>query len=359
MAARPPRDDCEAALLRIWRELTGAGGIGVHDNFFDVGGHSLLAVQLMARVHDTWGVRLPLASLFAHGSVEQMAALLRTQGAPVAQSPLVTIQPQGTRTPLLLCLPAGGDVLCYMPLSRALGADFPLTAAQASTVPEEASIAGLARTYADAAFTAFGARAPLLGGWSMGALVAFEMAQIYRRERGGAPTVIILDQPAPGQHGEQTMDDIQRLLLFAQKAAMFAGRDFKLSEAMLREADEQQRTALFFSLFKTHQLIPEGTDVEQFRGYLDTMLLHNRIALDYRPQIYAGKVLLLRAQYAMPVGAQNKRAADLGWQQYTEQPLEVIAVPGDHVSMMRQPHVNVLAASLAAYLPQNGDRTHG
>jgi amino acid adenylation domain-containing protein len=359
VAARPPRDDCEAALLRIWRELTGVEAIGVQDNFFDVGGHSLLAVQLMARVYDAWGVRLPLASLFTHGSVEQMAALLRASGAPIAQTPLVTIQPLGTRTPLLLCHPAGGDVLCYMPLSRALGSDFPLIAAQATTARGEASIAGLARVYADAAFTAFGSGAPVLGGWSMGALVAFEMAQIYRRERGIAPTVIILDQPAPGRHSEQAMDDIQRLLLFAQKAAMFAGRDFALSEATLRDADDQQRNALFFSLFKAHQLIPEGTDVRQFRGYLDTMLLHNRIALDYRPQVYAGKVLLLRAQYAMPVGAKKSRAADLGWQQYAAQPVEVVAVPGDHVTMMRPPHVNVLAASLAAYLPQNGDRTHG
>jgi phthiocerol/phenolphthiocerol synthesis type-I polyketide synthase D len=246
-----------------------------------------------------------------------------------------------------------------MPLSRALGTDFPLIAAQAWTASDQTSIAALARVYADAAFIAFGSRVPLLGGWSMGALVAFEMAHIYQQERGIAPMVIILDQPAPGQHSEQAMDDIQRLLLFAQKAAMFAGRDFELSEAMLRGADEEGRTALFFKLFKTHQLIPEGTDMRQFGGYLDTMLLHNRIALDYRPQIYAGKVLLLRAQYAMPIGAQKKRAADLGWQQYTEQPVEVVAVPGDHVTMMRPPHVNVLAASLAAYLPQTGDRPHG
>lgn len=357
--ARPPRDDFESALLRIWRELIGIDGIGVHDNFFDVGGHSLLAVQLMARVYDTWGVRLPLASLFAYGSVEQMAALVRARGAPDAQAPLVTIQPHGTRTPLCFCHPAGGDVLCYMPLSRALGPDFPLVAAQASATAGQSSIAGLARRYADAAFAQFGANPPLLGGWSMGALVAFEMGQLYRRGRGLAPTVVILDQPAPGQDADQPMDDIQRLLLFAQKAAMFAGRDFELTEAALRGADEHERTALFFALFKANQLIPAGTDVRQFRGYLDTMLLHNRIALDYRPQVYAGKLLLLRADDAMPIGARKVRAPDLGWQRYTEQPLEVVAVPGDHVSMMRAPHADVLAARLAAYITNAGGATHG
>jgi amino acid adenylation domain-containing protein len=359
VAPRPPRDDCEATLLRIWRELIGVEDLGVQDNFFDVGGHSLLAVQLMARVYDAWGVKLPLASLFAHGSVEQMAALIRTSGALAPQTPLVTIQPRGKRTPLCLCHPAGGDVLCYMPLSRALGPDFPFIAAQSLAKAGQSSIADLARGYADAAFAAFGAGAPMLGGWSMGALVAFEMAQLYRRGRGLMPTVVILDQPAPGQHAEAPMDDTGRLLLFAQKAAMFAGRDVDLSEGALRGADEHGRTALFFKLFKDLQLIPEDTDARQFGGYLDTMLLHNRMALEYRPQVYAGKLLVLRAVDAMRIGAQHDRAPDLGWQQYTELPVEVVAVPGDHVSMMRAPLVDVLAARLAPYIPNVGDAPHG
>lgn len=355
-AARPPCDDYEAKLLQIWATLIGGAGIGVHDNFFDVGGHSLLAVQLMARVFDAWGVRLPLASLFTHGSVEQMAALLRERGAQAGpRAPLVAIQPEGTRAPLCFCHPAGGDVLCYQALSRALGPDFPFFGMQASKHAGQPSIAGLARAYADAAFGAFGATPPVLGGWSMGALVAFEMGQTYRRERGRAPLVVILDQPAPGQDADRDMDDGARLLLFAQKAALFAGRDFGLSEAALRGLSEAGRTALFFDLFKTHGIIPATTVVDDFRGFLDTMLLHNRIALAHRPQVYAGKLLVLRAADAMRIGPRGERAPDLGWQQYSEQPVQIVDVPGDHVSMMRPPHVDVLAARLAACLTHTGE----
>src|SRR5438067_5204578 len=73
----PPRDDLEARLAQAWAEVLGVDCVGVRDNFFDLGGHSLLAVRLLARVERLFGVRLPLTTLFQHGTVEHLAGLLR------------------------------------------------------------------------------------------------------------------------------------------------------------------------------------------------------------------------------------------------------------------------------------------
>ncbi len=353
-AHEPPRDRLELELTHLWQDVLGVASIGVDDGFFELGGHSLLAVQLMARVERSYGQRLALATLFEQGSVRQQAAAIRLAGAAPAASPLVAVQPRGTRAPLVFVHPAGGNVLCYEPLSRALGADVPFFALQATPSNGGAprTIADLAREYTASLVAAMPRTAPLLGGWSMGALVAFEIGSRYARERDETPTVAVLDQPAPGGGGGDgpagaADDDLGRLLTFASKASELVGQDLGVSRGALDGASPESRAAVFLERFKAHGLAPPTTTVADFRGFLDLMLAHNRMTADYAPGVYAGRIVVFRAGRA-----DDGRAPDLGWQRYSAQPVEVIAVPGTHVSMMRSPAVQTLARRLAAWLLQ-------
>ncbi len=124
-----PRDVLELELARIWAEVLEVPRVGVRDDFFALGGHSLMAVRLMAKVQERFGRDLPLAVLFQGGTVEAMAARLRgergeTEGE--TGSILVPIQARGTEPPLFLVHPAGGDVLCFAGLARHLGPDQPV-----------------------------------------------------------------------------------------------------------------------------------------------------------------------------------------------------------------------------------------
>src|SRR5207237_5196540 len=90
-AIMAPRDTLELQLVRLWEDVLDVRPIGVVDNFFDLGGHSLMAVRVMARLRELTGVPLPLATLFRHPTVEQLAQVLRDQPAPTAPSALVPI----------------------------------------------------------------------------------------------------------------------------------------------------------------------------------------------------------------------------------------------------------------------------
>jgi amino acid adenylation domain-containing protein len=344
-----PRDPVELSLLHIWRAVLGVADIGINDNFFEVGGHSLLAVQLMARINQKFGRHLALATLFENGTIRQLADLLRAETDATPRSPLVTIQPNGTGAPIVFVHPAGGNVLCYYSLAQSLGLRSPFFGLQAAASNGEArdsSIGHMAETYFEAITGAHGSRMPVLGGWSMGALVAFEMGRVYARRRGEMPTVVILDQPAPRPGAALPEDELAQLVAFSSKVSDLVGEDLGVGRSNLEGLSRDEQAGILLERFKANQLAPETTTVKDFRGFLELMLTHNRITAEYQPAQYSGRVLVVRADDQM--SATRVREPDLGWQALCEQPVEVVAVPGNHVSMMRDPNIRLLAERLAA-----------
>ncbi|MDQ3070201.1 MAG: amino acid adenylation domain-containing protein [Acidobacteriota bacterium] len=354
--SQAPRDAVELELAHIWADVLNVSALGIDDDFFDLGGHSLLATQLMARIEDRCGVRLPLSTLFEHGTIRRMAGCIRA-GEHSRRSPLVAIQPRGAGIPVVFVHPAGGNVLCYHQLAQALGSDVPFYALQALPSPDEdePSIAGLARTYLDAMlgddrFTG----QIVLGGWSMGALVAFEIASLLAREHGRTPCVAVLDQPAPGTGAGAADDEVSRMGAFARKVSELVGAELGITEQGLETQTPDERARMFLDRFIEHQLAPETTTVSDFRGFLDLMLTHNRITGTYTAPPYPGRIVVFRADAtaAAPGISSSPRPSDLGWGSFSRQPLEVVPVPGTHISMMRDANVRVLADRFAACLLQ-------
>jgi hypothetical protein len=116
IGARPaiaPRDELERQLVQVWTEILRLPSIGVRDNFFDLGGNSLLTIRMLSTLEHITGRRLPSSCLFEAPTIEQLANRLRQPDCPVPRSVLVKIQPHGTRPPFF-CVPgAGGGVLWY------------------------------------------------------------------------------------------------------------------------------------------------------------------------------------------------------------------------------------------------------
>ncbi|HEV2734381.1 MAG TPA: amino acid adenylation domain-containing protein, partial [Longimicrobiaceae bacterium] len=201
----PPRDTLELALARIWEEVLEAERVGVRDGFFALGGHSLLAVRLMARVEQATGVRLPLATLFSASTVEQLAAELRRGDARDDGSPLVPIRPGGKRTPLFLVHPVGGDVLAYAPLARHLDREQPVYGLRSRGLAPGAeparTVEEMARDYLAALREARPAGPYRLGGWSMGGVVAYEMARRLEAAGERVERLVLVDAHVPALHG--------------------------------------------------------------------------------------------------------------------------------------------------------------
>ena len=127
-----PRTPLEALIAEIWQDVLEVDRVGVYDNFFDIGGHSLLAVRLFAQIEKAFGRQLPLATLFQAPTVEQLASILRQEGWSAPWSCLVEIQPGGSKPPFFCIHSSGGHIgLSYYELARHLGSDQPLYGLQA------------------------------------------------------------------------------------------------------------------------------------------------------------------------------------------------------------------------------------
>ncbi|HEY6323164.1 MAG TPA: alpha/beta fold hydrolase, partial [Thermoanaerobaculia bacterium] len=374
-----PRDALEHELVQVWEEVLGIAPLGVRDDFFRRGGHSLLAVRLMSQVERRLQRRMPLGALFEAPTVERFAALLRREAAGAAPpGPLVEIRPGGAKPPLFLVHPVGGSVLCYAPLVRHLEAGRPVYGLQARGLDggeaPPATIAAMADDYL-AALLAVAPRGPyLLGGWSMGGLVAFEMGRRLQARGEVVAPLLLIDTPPPGCEPPPDAALLAALAAdlgvpreaFAPGATGgdgAAGADGTGSAAGDGgadggaggdHADRADPGALLPALFARAQLsgsLPPDFDLDQLQRLYRVYRAHHLAMGGYRPVPSAlGAVLLCpeAGPRSAPLGGGT------GWGPFAVCGVRIEEVPGDHQTMMREPDVRVLAARLDRRLEEAG-----
>jgi thioesterase domain-containing protein len=338
-----PRDALELTLARIWEEVLGTSPVGVRGDFFALGGHSLLAVRLMSQVERATGVHLPLATLFTAPTIERLAAVLRREEPEAEASPLVPIRPGGTRTPLFLVHPVGGNVLAYAALTRHLDAEQPVYGLRSrGLAPGEAPHATVEEMAADylAALRDVQPVGPYrLGGWSMGGVIAFEMARQLERAGEHVETLVLIDAHVPSLHGVPFPEDPAVLVgtfaadmgLPPERLALSGGdADADDRKAHVRRVLEGAREA---------GLVPPDLEpecIEQLYGVFE----NNLAALHaYRPEPrgYGGAVTLLRAAEHDPAETESA-----GWERLARGGVRVHVLPGSHFTLVREPQATAL-----------------
>jgi amino acid adenylation domain-containing protein len=191
-----PRNRVELQLTALWQQVLEVPKIGIHDNFFDLGGHSLKAAQLFFLLEQVYGRHLPLATLFQAPTIAELASVLsREQWVPPWQS-LVAIQPSGEAIPIFMVPGLGGNVLIFAKLARLLGPDQPFYGLQARGLDgKEApfiSVPEMARHYIAEIRTVRPHGSYVVLGICTGGLIAYEMAQqLY--EQGETATLVMMD----------------------------------------------------------------------------------------------------------------------------------------------------------------------
>ena len=119
--ALPPRDGLESTLVKIWQKVLGIPNIGVRDNFFDLGGHSLMATRLLREVERAIGKEIPLSALFRGATVESLAQLIRQPQSPSDPVAMEIQHGEGTTLPFFAIVPPGEESLGYAMLARHMG----------------------------------------------------------------------------------------------------------------------------------------------------------------------------------------------------------------------------------------------
>jgi amino acid adenylation domain-containing protein len=359
-AHNPPRDMTELQMVNIFQDVLKREDVGIEDGFFDLGGHSLLAIQLFAAIERVFHVHLPLATLFERGNVMNLAEIVRKSGMILKQTSLVLIRQGKGKKQLFLVHPAGGNVLCYYELAKELGNEYTVYGIQAmglygKNVDTVNDMAGL---YLSEIKLPDCKDDVIFAGWSMGALIAFEMARQVGEMYGTNPRLMIIDQLAPDKEhdlGEnKIIDPVERMISFAGKVEHLVGRPLGITVANLTGKTTEEQSEIFLTEFKSVNLVPPDMKISDFHGYLELMIHHNEITSACPPGSFAGKTLLIRAEDALtPIEKQIEnpiRSADLGWIRWIGMDLAIANIPGNHVSIIAQPFVKQIALALMKWV---------
>lgn len=363
-----PRDSVELQLTRIWEDLFDIRPIGIRDNFFlDLGGHSLLAVRLMALIHSRIGKRLSL-STFLHGpTIEQLALALGKDGQPKSQSILVEINAGGSRLPFFCVHPGTGSALHYVHLARYLDRDQPFYALQSPGLEGEeipyGCIEGQAAYYLEAVKRVQAEGPYFLAGHSYGGIVAFEMAQQLRRDGHQIGLLVILDTVAPsGERLDNTdapelVNDLELLSEIIGVMERYLNKDIPIDFDEVRHLASEAQLPHILERLKQADIIAADSDLRHIHGLLQVIKSHARYRHFYVPQAYPGRVVLFRAGEKRPEDVANlplevQQDSAMGWNHLASEPTEVYVIPGDHITMIAEPYVRVLAGQLQARLSQ-------
>lgn len=370
-ALTAPASALEITVASLWREILGRKDIGIHDNFFDLGGHSILATRVMAAISRRLSQKLPISDLFRYPTVSLLAERL-ARNADQLRTTLVPVLTAGAMTPIFCGPPGGGNVMLYYKLAKLLGPDHPVYAFQdpgadlhSETVHSIEEMAGI--FVRDLLMSGFQGPYTLIG-YSFGGHVVYEMAA--RLNELGLPVskVFIMDTMAP----DKTIKDHSAmypgsysdwLIYFKDIFNLMTNEEGKKVE--LREEELQDRTAeeQFAFFFDRVSQIEQNLTYEQLKAY--TEIYRKNTGISYAPAhtgpqnipiIFFRATGTRTAMSAEQVAIRDELAEgkyqmpDRGWHQFTDGPITVYEVACSHVEMMGEPNISFMARIIKNHL---------
>jgi thioesterase domain-containing protein/acyl carrier protein len=355
----------EIALVKVWEELLGTAPIGTTDNFFDLGGTSLLAVRMVARVQKQFDKDIPLTTLFKGATIEYLAGVLSQEDGPQPWSPLVAIQPLGAKPPFFCVHAVGGQVLTFYHLARHVGQDRPFYGIQAPPLyeldDEGVSVEQMAAQYVQAVRVMQPEGPYLVGGFSFGGTVAFEMACQLQRQGQRVALLAVMDTHSPLFMNKLPEDDeVNQLVGLAWVTARQKGKYLELDAESLRRLEPEERLNYFLEEMKKADLTPQDVEVSLLRRFLAGYSARQRAQRKYSPAYsYQGSLKLFRCEEEdletvkmMERAGVDASDAAYGWGGFSTEPVEIHPVPGHHDRMCEEPYVQGLAEALRGCLEE-------
>jgi len=349
-----PRDDIERALIDIWQRVLGLRSIGIRDNFFALGGHSLGAVAVAVSIQKELGRMMPLATLFQYPTIEQLAANLReVPAAASGLSPMVVIQRGSEQVAPLFCLPgAGGHCVNFRAMAQHLDADrgvigFNLRGLDGRGKPHT-RVEDMAVEFLELARGVRPHGPYHLVGYSFGGWVALEMARLLRQQGEEVGALILVD--SWGKNYPQVFHASHRLRVHAHNL-LHLRFDEKIRYVRGRLQNVRRRGSHFWQRFRRDYLRVKPSTMPAVIE--DVKEATWRAMQGYVPQPYSGPVTLFRADVT-PSWPGSSFADPLnGWGEVITGGLEVEHFDCRHLQMFEEPFVAELAAKVELRLRES------
>jgi thioesterase domain-containing protein len=359
--AGQPSGEIEEGLAVIWRSMLGVPSIEVTDNFFEMGGHSLLAARMLTQVERAFGRRIQLATLFAAPTIHDLAKVLaQTQAREFDFRQMVKLQPNGSKTPLIAINNTGN----YYLLAKYLGADQPFISLQlfdpsVKTEQMPQTLEEVAANYVQLIRRVQPNGPYLLMGWCVAGALAFEVARQLMASGQRVRQLFLMDSWIP-RH-------IQRQAPLRRLVSDYTLRWQLILADWRKHTSGRQSFAEFFGhrmiVQKLKRLWPrtapsvEGGEPAQLtRGDYDRWLLNylQALTVKYEPGLYRGRLTLFRSEKE-PTGWFFDPSA--GWGSYTTDGVELFKVPGDHFTMFQGTGAIQMAARITALTDERRQRS--
>jgi thioesterase domain-containing protein/NRPS condensation-like uncharacterized protein len=342
-----PRDALEAQIAHIWETAIGVKNLGIRDSFFDLGGRSLAAMQIISRINKIYSLDFGLAALFSGHTVERISELVRKRLSANGSSSIVPMQPEGTETPLFIIHGAGGNVIRFYQLAKLVGTDHPIYGVQAQSLL--AGQPALLRLEDQAAFyLAEIQRIQPQGpynflGYSFGGMVALEIAHRLRALGEKVELLGLLDSRQRDYLAVMQHQDSVRVKVDRRIARFLVN----LSSLSLSEKVDYIWKKLFTRLLRRTYMLAILLGFRTVPSFMkSTDDVSWVAAMNYQPRPWPGPITLFRAS----VQPDPRLPLDLGWTPFAEGGVEVLELPGDHDLVFQEPNIQVLAAQLRARL---------
>jgi len=367
-AARPeapreaPLGDVEQRLAAIWSELLGSGEIGRHDDFFALGGHSLMALRMFSRINREFRQALPLATLIQHPTLAGLAAVLAPPAVPPVAKPLpanapdirgsvVTLSEGGGRPPLFCIHGGDGGVLFYRGLASLMPADLPLHAIESlelgSHLPvRESAIEQTAADYVRRVLEIQPAGPFRLAGYSFGGVVAHEMACQLAELGHEVAFLGLFDTHSPAA--------LTRRYGLAERLGVFwrhssgqpLGRRIGLLQSRIRDGIHTHRSVRAeLSAAASSGPAAAYSDLRRVQVREENW----RAMQAYQPRPFKGRITLFKTSH---VDDKVEWPSDYGWSGVAMSGLDIIPVTGHHLELFDPEHIETLAAALNRSLDQ-------
>ncbi len=327
-----PRDPLELRIAQSWERSLGVRPISIHDNFFDLGGHSLMAVRLFSDLEQVAGKKLPLATLLQAPTVAQLAAIVRDEGWEPNWSSIVPIRAGGSKRPLFYIASYQDSVLNFHALTPHLDAARPLYGIQPQGLdgdrPIHDTIEAMAAHYITEMKTVQPQGPYLLAGHCAGAWIAYEMARQLENGGESADFVGIVDSPPPNRRPETKTP-----LRYYASRALYYMRDRRLLHAL-----SWQYKLNIQSKLVTRFGGAQAKRIEEVRR------VHKEAFENYvAPCDFKGTLTVFRSS---ELASFEDKQWHNRWSELTEGEMRVDVVPGTHATLLHEPNVQVLAEKL-------------
>jgi aspartate racemase len=351
----PPLTPFEEALAGIWREVLRLDSVGIHDNFFELGGHSLLAVRLLEKIEKTFGKNLPLATLFQSPTIEQQAKILQQSGWSSPWFSLVPIQPSGSRPPFFGIHTLGKGQEHYRNIARHLGSDQPIygldywLATQTKDKKQDLntwSVEELAAHYIKEMRILQPEGPYFLAGFSFGGIVAYEIAQQLVKQDQKVALLVLFDTACPALSVKSL--GFHRFEIHLKKLSQLEMKEklaYIMSKVKYKIQKKLKWIKSFFLKVAEKFYLKSKLPMPYALHYSLIVEANRKLASDYALQVYPGQVTLFRTT---DQAVKYDQFSDLGWSALALGGVEIQEVPGNHLDILKEPHVQVLAKKLKA-----------